>query len=97
MKKFIWLALLIPILGQAKETEKEFFIEMVNTTCSKHEDPDFCKWQIENLSAISSINTLTYYNCRLENKKNDECSEAIKMYNYIQDQYDKNMTEITKK
>ncbi len=48
-------------LSSTGESGKDFFVEMVNATCSKHENPELCRWQVENLSAISSINTLTYY------------------------------------
>ncbi|MEN7471092.1 hypothetical protein [Providencia stuartii] len=77
--------------------DKKFFIEMVEETCKEHTDPTFCKWQVENLSAISSINTLKYYDCKLHDKKEKECLESIEMFDYIQGQYDKNMRDMTNK
>lgn len=84
-------------LSSTSESGKDFFVEMVTATCSKHEDPELCRWQIENISAISSINTLTYYDCKLHDKKEKECLESIEMFDYIQGQYDKNMRGMTSK
>ncbi|MTC21804.1 MULTISPECIES: hypothetical protein [unclassified Providencia] len=97
LKSWILVALLVGFAVEAKETEKDFFIEMVDITCEKHEDPEFCKWNIENISAITSINTMTYYRCKLEREKSKECIEADESFNYIQNQYDKNMLDSKKK
>ncbi|MER5138001.1 hypothetical protein [Providencia stuartii] len=85
------------VFSSAGESGKDFFVEMVADICSKHEDPGLCRWQVENISAISSINTLTYYGCKLRDKKGKECLESIEMFDYIQGQYDKNMRDITNK
>lgn len=100
MMKRILLGLLLCSVGfgvSAKETEKDFFIEMVDATCEKHSDPEFCKWQIENINATTSINTMTYYRCKLDREKSGECAESIELFDYIQGQYDKNMLEANKK
>lgn len=52
---------------------------------------------MENLSEISNINTLIYYNCKLHDKKEKECLESIEMFGYIQGQYNKNMNDVENK
>lgn len=99
MKRLVFLIMLLPFIAIASdnESEKDFFIRMVKEACSDHKDPKFCKWQIENLSAMSSISTLTYYRCQLDDEKGKECNDSIEMFDYIQSQYDKNMAEIKSK
>lgn len=99
MKRLVFLIMLLPFIAIASdnESEKDFFIRMVKEACSDHKDPKFCKWQIENLSAMSSISTLTYYRCKLDDEKGKECNDSIEMFDYIQSQYDKNMAEIKSK
>ncbi|EJD6047141.1 hypothetical protein AB7360_15135 [Providencia alcalifaciens] len=96
MNRLVFLIMLLPFIAIAsdKESGKDFFIKMVEGACSDHKDPKFCKWQMENLSAMSSINTLTYYRCKLNSEKGKECDDSVEMFDYIQDQYDKNMAEI---
>ncbi|EOV8626943.1 TPA: hypothetical protein SMO99_001608 [Proteus mirabilis] len=96
MKKLILIVLLFPFFTQAEVSEKDFIIDTINITCAEHKDPEFCRWQVENISAVSSINTLTYYRCKLDNKKDKECLRAVEMFDYIQGQYDKNMNDMKK-
>ncbi|MER1718593.1 hypothetical protein KC966_05540, partial [Proteus terrae] len=86
MKKLILIVLLFPFFTQAEVSEKDFIIDTINITCAEHKDPEFCRWQVENISAVSSINTLTYYRCKLDNKKakDKECLRAVEMFDYIQ-------------
>lgn len=96
MKKLILIVLLFPFFIQAEVSEKDFIIDTINIACAEHKDPEFCRWQVENISAISSINTLTYYRCKLDNKKDKECLNAVEMFDYIQGKYDKNINDMKK-
>ena len=52
MKKLILIVLLFPFFIQAEVSEKDFIIDTINIACAEHKDPEFCRWQVENISAI---------------------------------------------
>lgn len=93
MKKLAWIVLLLPMVVQAEQSDKDFIIEAINNVCSQHTDPEFCRWQLENITAISGIISLSYASCVRNDEHTKDCSKTVEAFNYIQGQYDKNMTE----
>ncbi|OBU07757.1 hypothetical protein [Morganella psychrotolerans] len=95
MKKLILVLLLLPLpfLAQAEKSDKDWIIERINDVCTEHSDPSFCRWQVENIAAISGIVTLSYSNCYLKNDNSKECQTSTDAYNYIQKKYKENMAD----
>ncbi|PHM60635.1 hypothetical protein Xsto_03792 [Xenorhabdus stockiae] len=94
MKRLGWVMLLLPIVVLAEQPDKDFIIEVTNDVCSQHADPEFCRWQLENITAISGIISLNYASCVRNDKHTKDCDKTVEAFNYIQSKYDKNMTEM---
>ncbi|HGH5988578.1 TPA: hypothetical protein ACJI8U_000106 [Morganella morganii] len=93
MKKLILALLLLPFLAQAEKSDKDWIIERINDVCAEHSDPSFCRWQVENIAAISGIVSLKYSSCSRQNNNSDECKSFVEAFDYIQKKYQENMSD----
>ena len=96
VRKLLRVALLLPFMVHANQSEKDSVISMINDVCAEHSDPSFCRWQLDNITAISGIIGLSYSDCYRHNTKTKECRETDEAFNYFQKKYNENMTELKK-
>lgn len=86
------LLFIVPFVVCAETSEKEFIIKGTAAICAQHNDQEFCRWQVENLIAISGVISLEFSDCYRHHNKDKKCKGTTEAFNYIQNKYKENVS-----